>query len=412
MQIVRTVPVTQSTGVFTDDNLILTFNEELEGSYLSGTYFKLYRTNESMGEFYDLIDCAITKSDVDVTVNPTLNLLPQNFYVLIVIGGISGVQSISGGTLSSNYILFFRTGESVRPVSSGVSVINEVDLFVGGALSPDMNESVDLFSTSGETVPIGLLRSIPPDQSVGVGSLEKVIFIYNDEVDQSFPIPVNALIGTYTDLPLDMNPFENRSITAQGSPSVEGNQVIFSGITVGDTNNREYTFRLSPGVVRGTSRRGFDQRMRTVRFLGPLTPLYALPSQITARLTAWGDDATANISDYDLYKLIHQVSSYFVERSGIVMTNTNSMAVNRAIICMVLLEITTMGLLSFGGIKARELLATKVQYYERKLDDIAKTLDKCIDEALSSVGQATAIAGIKSGRVLDRNTKFYNSIYR
>ncbi len=88
------------------------------------------------------------------------------------------------------------------------------------------------------------------------------------------------------------------------------------------------------------------------------------------------------------------------------------MAVNRAIICMVLLEITTMGLLSFGGIKARELLATKVQYYERKLDDIAKTLDKCIDEALSSVGQATAIAGIKSGRVLDRNTKFYNSIYR
>lgn len=413
MQVLQSVPIYGSAGVFLDDSIVLTFDAEVEASYFSTDFFKLYRTDENMSTFYELCNVTVSASGAVVTVDPTLNLTPESYYVLIVIGGTSGVQSVTGDTLAANHVLFFKAGSVVRPVAPDVTVITETDLYPSGYTSEQTGVSTDLFSTSGEMASISLIRTVPAHGAVGIRStLNTLIFIYNDDIDPGQPVPANAMEGTYKVLPYDPDPFADRSIVPSGMPGVSHNQLIFSGLVLGDTTNREYTFRLSPGIVKGVSRQRFDYDAHVVKMLGPLTPLYALPDQVRARLTAWSEDARLDISDYELYKLIHEVSSYLADTSAAAVSASSSLAVNRAVICMVLMEIGVMGRLLVGGIKARDLLATSVQYYDAKVSDLLTHLKECVSDALSASGlSSTVLTGIKSARWLNRETKLYG-VYR
>lgn len=400
-------PAAQSAGWFLDDPITLTLTQEIEASFLSGEYIKLYRTNEAMSEFFELVGCTYSKENYSLVINPLINLLADSYYLVVMVGGENGIQSIGGDVLEGNYLLSFRTGDIVRPSETADAVINDVELYVDGRRPAGyQTASYDLISTSGDTSPIAFLGAVPQDRSVGIGQLTRIGFIYDDDIAGT--VPSNALRGTYQTLPFDSNFFADRSIYVSGAV-VSGSYLYFD-VTLPETENREFIFTLSAHTVRGVNKRAYDRLSHEIRYLGPLSPLYALPDQIRSRLQSWNEHYSVPISDYELFKLIHERSKWFVSKYGIVMDDANRDAINRALICFVLLDIVGSYPLGGGALKSRELLATKVEYYNTDMGALTDSLENCIDDALNTLSVTTSFAtSIKSGDHIDRQTKRYGT---
>jgi len=425
INVLSSVPTQDSDGHYIDDPIYIQFDQEIEASHLVDTYFKVWRCNADQTAFYDQLALVITKDTVDpriVCLRPLGPFQPDMYYIVVVTGEEEGIASVGGDYLGSNFTLFFESGSTVRPAGTSVTSagIDGIDIFVDGSqgLRSSANAgsyqrpSSDVFTASGETAPIALVRTIPGDRSVGVRSLSNMIFYYNDIVASG--VPTNALIGRYRDLPVDMDPFADHTIRASGIVTA-GNSVAFNiENDMADTTNREFVFTLASYKVRGTSRRAYDTVQHTVRFMGPLSPLYATPDQVSLRLKAFNTDAVIGVSDYELYKLIHEKSTWITEVMGITMTPANRMQINRLVICMVLLEMVNLGLLlTGGGIKSRTLILTSVVYESYKPSDMAAPLQACINNTTNELGgdYVTVLTGIKSGSALGREGKTYG-VYR
>jgi len=404
ISIVSTTPADGVTGHYIDRDIFVEFSKEIEASYLDSNFFKIYRTNVTKSEYFEFLDVTVTKSGNVVEINPTANFEPLSYYMVIVVGGTNGLQSTDSDTLPANEIFSFQTAETVAPTSGPPEIVPEVDLFMDGDSQDDANEpSTNLFASSGQDAPISLVGSIPANKSVGVDTFSRIILLYNDTVDDDITIPQNALNGRWTDLPVDMDPFGNRRVNMSGV-IVSGRQVIFDSATYSSNTNREYIFSMSRGMVRGEEREGFDQREHEIRFMGPLSPVYASPDQINSRLTGWDAELDSGISNYDIWKLILEASLWVRDVYGATMTADNLVQVNRLTICMVLRDLFIRGLLMIGGIRSRTLLAVKVDYETRDWDNIINELEKCIRESIPEDaemgGAGGAFIGVKSGKAL------------
>ena len=404
--VVSTTPASGVTGHFIDHSIYVQFSKEIEGSYLSSDYFKIYRTNASHTAYYELVASVVTKDGVTVQVNPTGNLRPTEYYMMIVVGGTQGVKDISTDTLAANYIMYWQTAATIAPSTSGPEVIPTVVLYQDGDKSDNSNEpSFDAFSTAGDSANIALVSSFPQDKSVGVTSLSNLIFMYNDTIDTAISIPINALSGRYNDLPMDMDPFGDRSLTITGEVT-SGRQAIFELSGIVDMENREYKFTLAPGVVKGTIREGYDDRTHEIKFLGPLSPVYATPDQISLRVGGWNTEIDSSVTDYDIWKLILEASILVRDVYHATMTADNMIQVNKLTICLVLKDMFSRGFILAGGIKSRTLLANTVVYDSTDWNKIITELDKCILDSIPNIGDAlgTVHIGIKSGRALQNTT--------
>jgi len=422
--VLSSVPVQDSDGHYLDDQILVQFDQEIEASHLIDEYIKLYRCSADQTQFYEQVGLTMA-TDVDdpriVHIRPMENLLADSSYILIVTGDTEGITSVGGDYLAANYTLFFETGTGVRPAGGVTPVgVDGTDPFISGGVGGTqpsfggyIRPSNDVFSVSGDTAAISMVQSVPNDRSVGVRDLQAVILYYNDTVATG--TAANALQGRYRDLPVDMDPFADRTIIPSGVITA-GNSLAFDVSTtgIGDMTNREYVFTIAPYKVRGQNRRLYDPRAHTIRIIGPLTPVYATPDQISMRLKSFSADATLGISDYDLYKLIHEKSSWISEVMGQTMTADNRILLNRLTVCMVLLEIVNLGLIISGGnIKSRTLLLTSVVYDTFKPAEMATPLRECIRDATNSMGGdlQRVFTGIKSGSGLDRDGKTY-TVYR
>jgi len=417
--VVSTTPADGVTGHYLDHSLFVQFSKEIEGSYLDSDFFKLYRTNETRSQFYEFMAVTVTKVGAIVQIDPTAVLQPLTHYIMIIVGGTSGIRAIDNDTLAANVIFGFKTAETVAPQTGPPVVTPEVDLWRDGDPTDETGDpSHSLFADQGDDAPIALVSTFPQDKTVGVDTLARIICLYNDTVDPAITIPTNALNGRWTDLPLDLDPFGDRRINCSGVV-VSDRQVIFDTDDLTTTTNREYIFTLAPGVVRGTTRRGYDAETHTFRFMGPLSPVYASPEQILKRITGWDVDLDATITEYDIWKLILEASLWVRDVYQTVITPQNLILVNRLTICMVLRDLFIRGMLLMGGVKSRSLLAVKVEYFDNNWDKIAEELEKCIRESIppdSPVGgSGGAFIGVKSGKYLSElrgeQTKMYG-VYR
>jgi len=411
-----TFPLDSAQGIYLNDPVHITFSLPIEGSYLSSQYFMVYRTNEDQSEFYERHSVSITQSDQTVSLTPSVDFDPLSYYLVIVIGGSSGIQDINGNTLTANYLLKFSTGESERVSvpDDSITISGEPSFVVDGDgdVPPldQMRPSTDLFSPSGESAPIALLSTIPSERSIGVRNLDKLVLVYNDDVE-SGSLPVNAITGRYTGLPFDQDPFANRELGILGI-SYYRNQIIVDIEDLTETDNREYLFRVTGGFVRGVNRQAPDIEEHTIRFMGQLIPLYASPEQIRQRMTAWSSELNVSSSDYDLYKLIHEKSLWVRDTLGITMTAANTAQVNRLVVCLVLKEILTMGAVFAGPVKSRSVLLTAVTYDNYDLKDLRSALEDCISESIPDDATGGGVRhGIKSGAHIGRSGKNYG-VYR
>jgi len=415
--VVSTTPASGSTEQYIDYSIFVQFSAEIESSYLDSTYFKIYRTNESHTSFYELVAVTVSKDGAVVEIDPMSNLRPSEYYTLIIVGGTAGIQSITGDTLGSNSVIYWKTAATISPVTSTPGVIPDVVLYQDGDRTDDEYEpSSDAFSATGSGAAISLVSTFPTNKSVGVTTLDNLIFLYNDDIASDLTVPVNILKGRYNDLPVDMDPFGDRSITITGVVSYD-NQVVFSMSGIVDSENKEYTFTMAPGVIRGETREGVDSRTHEIKLMGPLDPVYATPDQISTRVTGWDAEVDTSFTDYDLWKLILEASTWVRDVYGATMTEDNMIQVNKLTICLVLLEMFIRGFILSGGVRARTLLAIRVDYEQTDWNTVVDELEKCIRDSMpDDVASAGGVAiGIKSGAGLNSiagfNTKRYG-IYR
>lgn len=411
-----THPVQNSTDCYVDDNIIVTFNRDVDPSYRSGTYFKLYRTNQTKTTF-EAVATAVSGSGMVVAIDPIANMGTAQNYMLVVVGGPTGVQAVDNSLMDENHVLEFISGSTVRPVETTdpTSTIDSVELWVDADDTDDEvgTPSSDLFSYTEGGGDIVLLSSIPANHSVGVYGLSRMSFVYNDDLEVG--IPYDALRGRYSDLPIDADPLGNRDVYISGVVT-SANIATFNieYLEASDTVNREYMFTLAPGVAKGVIRTGYDQQTHIVKFMGRLTPLYATPDQIKSRLTGWHQDMDAGILDYDLYKLIHEKSVWADNHFGGAPTSTEELIDrNRLVVCLVLYDLLLFGAMIQGGVKSRSILMNQVVYYDLDYEKIKDELDNCMKTALASTAySATIQSGIKSGKwIYSRQGKNYG-VYR
>lgn len=409
----ETMPENQGIDFYIDDNLYVIFSREIEVSYISSDYFKLYKTNSDMSMFESAISTTISKDNTKIIIDPDVNLVPTSYYVVILVGENSGITAVDGKKLEKNYTIFFKTNISARPDVPVETQISSVDLWVDADHTDDQQPpSTNLFS-SYETSDIVLLSTIPTNHSVGVHDIKRVQFRYNDDIANS--VPEGALRGQWSSLPIDEDPFGDRNINISGIV-VNNNLLIgnFEPITQDDSLNKEYTFTLSSNVVQGVNKTNWDSNTHIIKFIGKLSPLYATPDQIKRRLEAWENNMSSNILDYDLYKLIHEKSLWTDNELKSTPVGTSELIQrNNLVICLILYEIIAFGYSLGGDIKSRTLLQTQVEFYRTDYSSVIDELQKCIKSGLSPSGSNVSVyTGIKSGsHIISRHGKKYE-VYR
>ena len=404
-----TNPVENSTGLFINDPIKISFDQTIEPSYLIIDYFMLYRTNLDYTEFYEQIDVTVSMLDEVINIKPTINLNKDSYYILMVLGGNSGIESTTNDYLSENFVLKFRTGNSLRVVDETSANINGINLFVDGNTSEtNIPQSTDLFALSGDSVPINIVSTIPANLSLGVDNLTSVVIRFDDKILNT-TIPNNTLIGRYNDIPYDMDPFATNEIIPT-NVTIDNDTAIFTIPTLSGEINREYNFTLAPGVIQGVNKKAPSYNPYNLKFYSKLAPLYATPDQIISRLKGFNENAQISIAKAEIYKLILELSLYILEKYKFEVTADLMPILNRLIVCMVLRELFINGFVMVPNIKSRELIANKVEYYNFNTDNAKDALDECIKDAINDAAGRLGITistGIKSGGRMTRPTKLY-----
>ena len=116
-------PANGSTGVSIKTNIVITFDEAINDSTVSGTSF--YLKKSSGGNVSSVLSASGNSSEF--TLNPSSNLTYSTNYTIFVSGSI---QDLAGNSLGSNYIFTFRTQN--KPSSGGSG---------GGGISVPSNSS-------------------------------------------------------------------------------------------------------------------------------------------------------------------------------------------------------------------------------------------------------------------------------
>lgn len=404
-------PINGYVGQYIDDPILVTFSREIESSYVTPAYFKLYRTNSTKETFDEQILCTITKGGEDnkvINISPNIHLSPSSSYIVLIMGSTHGIEAIDGSRLLANQPIVYTTATTVRP-SAVQSDINDILINVDGDIISDIsNVGRDLFSTDIKDLAISLVSSVPSDKSVGVNSLNSISLIFKDNIQNT--IPVELISFKYSELPVDSDPLGDRNITITDVTTT--NNIInikFTPITSETSTNREYTLKIPTGVIFGTTY-GKPNKEISIKFIGRLSPLYTVPHDIKMRMAGWNDTIRVNISDYELYKLALQKSILAVTINGTPDSIDELIQIQKLVLCLILLDLVVNDSFFGGGIKSRELLSTKVQYYETNIDDILEHLEECIESA--SVNGTAVAVGIKSGAHLSRQGKNYNQVYR
>ena len=413
LSIVASSPLHMSADQYIDQPLTITFSEAPAASFLTNEFFTLYHTNDTLSEFYETIGTTFRQEGNVVTITPMVQLKKTTWYVLVVIGGDAGIRSLTDDTISENLSIQFCTASSASPAAGVTTTINDVEVSVNDPGTVQVqNPSTDLFAADGAGVPIVLLRSIPAHHAVGIGDFSKVILTYNDEIGNV--LSTSAFRMEAHELPIALDPFAVPTIQIK-TATIDGMQVLVDVEDVTVAPNIEYIFRIAAHSVRGRTRKAYDGDSHELRFISSLVPLYALPEQIRKRLSSFIDGANIQVSDYDLYKLIHEKSLWVRDVMKLVVTKDNIILANKLTICLVLKELFVTGLVMQGQVKSRELLSTKIEFFQANISDALGQLDTCIKEAMAAANTESGYDiqyGIRAVQYLNRPVKAYDATYR
>jgi len=414
MNVVSTYPPDIASPAYLDDSIIVRFDEEIEGSYATSQFFLLYRTNEDHSVFYTQISTNISLKGTEVFIKPYA-FDANTYYALIIIGGAQGVQSISGSTLSTNYVLYFRTGKAYAPVAPVISTIsgevsvNVIDGEPNQAYSLDeFAPSYDVFTASEEATVSCIISTMPKNMSIGLSQLSTISLVCNGPV-VSGCLPESSVEILYSGLPVDSNLFNHPDI--EKTIIYHDNVIAIQLSTPLDMENREVVVSVAPGFIR-VQDKNVDTSGIELRFLGRLSPFYVTPDYVRMRYMGMMAGSEFPLSQYELAKLIFDKSLFIQETIGITSVDQQQLAtIANYITCLLLRDMILMGRALNGYVRSRELLSTRVQYDYDSLSDARGILDDCIKESESLLNVSQTTSSIKSRVWMNRETKTYG-VYR
>lgn len=329
-------------GVPTDTFIKLTFNTEVKSEFLEpgnvGTYFQLYRTSgfQKIG-----VEAGKASGDaLNVYLQPLQELEPSTQYTLIV---LNSVANTADETLGNNWVQNFVTGSlksnETITISNGIVTFNNVAPPVNPPVTP--GDKVSFIDTNNNLVgsetgipqfhyeagpgaflvddQSGALRiefSNPENHEVGVDPFTNISLYWNKDIADRY---INQIKVTGSDLPFDSDVFGDKSLNS--TPSIANPSTIDIAITdesaVGSTLNREYCVTIPPGAVECVDDSNIRNSRITIKFSGPLSPIFCTPDMIRTHLTGSdGTDLISGQSDYSLWKKIHATSLLLVNLLG------------------------------------------------------------------------------------------------
>lgn len=412
MVVISTYP---SAGgkAYLDDSIIVRFDEPIEGSYASDSYFLLYRTSPDGQQYYSQVQRTVSQNDIEVIIKPSTNLDPASAYVLIVVGGSNGVQSTTGSKLASNFTLSFSVENAFSPSApvtttipaTAENVLVDGDIVTGYALD-ETQPSNDVFVSPYDASHTMVISTFPSSYAIGVGEIDSISLTCNGTV-VSGSVPEGAVaIGVYT-LPIDPDPFSRLNVPFS---------VVYSGNTFSielsepiDMQNKEMVITIQPGFITVDGKTP-DPVGYEIRFIGTLSPFYATPDYIRRKFSLFGI-AEFPLKLYDLVKIIHDKSLMVASIIGAGVTSEMLPTLSELITCLILKDMFVIGYATGGRLKSRELLATRVVYDNASLKDTRDAIDDCINSSLDSIGVNEIKTAIKSRVWLPRESKTYG-IYR
>jgi hypothetical protein len=366
----------------------------------------LYRVSADGSTVFNQIATTITQHENTVTITPTIPLDEGESYMLIIVGGDTGIKSITNSPLSENYVALFHVSSLFKPVEPPISPDITSDTVIVNpdtSYELDAHESYDVFTSSADaTTMTQVVGIMPPDRSIIRGELTTITIVVNGE---ALPLDSDSIDVHYAELPVDPDPFADRKCPV--TTEVNGSAIIIRLVTPLSLTNREIFLSIPRGFIQAKDKLP-DNEGLFIQCIGVLSPLYATPDSVYKKLMLLFD-GNVLLSNYDCIKLIHEKS---IVLDMVPKTPKELIAYNDLIACLIIRDIILFGRTLNGRVKSRDLLATTVQYENVDIPLLNKAVEDCIDNALSVFNIDTKIAhGIKSSAWMNRPTKIYG-IYR
>lgn len=413
MNVIATYPPDESTKIYLDDTIVVRFDEEIEGSYLTDAYFLFYKTDAQRQTYYYQIQKSITQNGTEVLIKPTV-LEADSYYSLIIVGGNSGIRSTTGSTLPSNVIVPVTVGAALSPSTpvittiSGEIITNIIDGDTYTYGSDVTRPSYDVFATPSESQYTRILSSVPSNNAIGVSAFDTISLVCNGVVvDNS--LPRSAVSVSYAVLPFDPDPFVNHNLDFEVRYSGEVVALEFGHLI--DTANREFAVTVSPGFLKVNGKYPENEGF-SLNFLGQLSPMFVTPQAVKAKLSAFvGTDIPVSL--YEISKMVLEKSSLLLAlRDGTPVPVELLPVAAEYITCLIIRDLVVFRGALVGRLKSRELLATQVVYENVPFKDLKSLVDECIEASSSTLDvEDVTVTEIKSRIWMNRETKKYG-IYR
>jgi hypothetical protein len=427
---VSSTPNSGNIQVPQNDYLKLVFNTEIQSSYLDdlnvGSYFQLYRKSDNVK--IGVRAGRTATNNLEVYLLPLVTLDPNTDYTLIVVGGSHGIKNIANEVLASNTVITFKTvnfkdNQISIDITSGVVTFptvtaeptppppptNVVSFKNVDYILEDESGTADFYYEDGSQVSdLYLEYSNPEGDTVGVKDLDRFLSYWNEDIRSRF---AQEIYITKTKLPFDPDFFGNKRL-ARGPAVISANQLGFTLSETGQyvdgtwvTTNNEYIVKI-PGAALSFLKDGARRNAETtIRFAGPLAPLYSTPDMVKALMSSNYSAADIDyIKDYDLYKKIHMISYELVHDLGFTpdFNDPKIFWVVRYVTCRTAYELLTGPFPFLEFVTQRSVLGQSVSFNKaNRLQGDNGSLDNCVKKAIVELGLlnnsiVAARIGIKS----------------
>lgn len=412
-----------------DGYIRLQFDTQVKPEYFDSIsnvtdYFQLY--NKTTQTKTALTVGYISTDLLTLFIKPTNDLDPLTDYTLVVLGGTTGIQNISNELLSTNYIYTLTTTDALADTTlyppiifDGVDVTyvqtDPIDPVADSVTDPTVSTIHDAIASSesgtdNRIISIGfeddgsslfLEYSNPEHLDVGAADFSGIGTTWSENVEDRYV--ANSRLSR-SNLPYTQDPFADNSLPF--TPTITNNDIYFMVSETGmPTANYEYTLSIPKGAIKDVNDAAIRNDKTIIKFMGPLSPLFALPDDIRFVINNANDSFENSFDDYTLYKKIHQISYELVYRLGYIPDFTDPLFfwATKYVICKTVYDLIRGPFSHMKYVSYRKILGQSVSWQIEKASD--DPLKDCMDKSLFELGLTRAfetLNGVKSS-----TTKYY-----
>lgn len=416
-----TAPVNSSLDVAINSYIKLPFNTEVDNAYLQeaiiGDFFQLYEKATFIKQ--GIIAGKTADNNLNVYITPLNPLKTNTEYILVILGGASGIKNTLAEPMAQNYALEFTTGVTVT-IDSIVITDLIVDFVAIGTGTPtdttdstinfqDVNNTIGsetgvyIYDAPGMYIEDGLYLeySSPSNGSTGVTGFQKMNLYFSENITDVYSEEIRI---KKTTLPYEADIFGNHDLSIQ-TRTITNNKLEMlvdeTGLDI--TKNKEYTVIVPKGAFKQSTNPTVKNDNLTIRFSGPLSPMLSTPDYVKNLVLGFTAGYLSDLTDYDIFKTLHINSKEVIMLLGIALdyNDVNRLYwLTRYVTCKTALDLVTGPFGKGKGTVTQRNVLGQSTSWSLNTNTAAKysPLEECIRTALRNlgIGSIGTNVGVKS----------------